>query len=103
MGNFTAAGYTYTVAQICENPGLNFKVYPNPTKDELNIYASGIENGDYTISITNMLGKKINSYEVNVTDKHLEKKISMQQLVSGIYLVTIQSESTKKTFKVEKL
>lgn len=71
------------------------KVYPNPTKDFLNIgYVDTIKS----VEIFNMLGQKVLDKNVNAN----ETKLDLTSLNSGNYLAKIQFMDTVKTVKVIK-
>lgn len=101
-GTFTVAGYTYTISQQCQKPGLDFKVYPNPTNGKVIITGNIVENNDYTITITDMLGKKLENYSVPVSNHQLYKEVNLHAYSSGLYLIQIQSTDFKKVYKIEK-
>jgi hypothetical protein len=69
---------------------LKFKVFPNPTKGELNIFMEEKENKEYILKIYNAIGNRI-----------LERKISKQTNVNtsgfskGIYQVQVCDEDGK--------
>ena len=60
-------------------------IYPNPTKDNLNITAEGMTN----ITITNALGQVMYNEEV-VSDNQI---INMAQFEAGVYMVRITTEN----------
>jgi Secretion system C-terminal sorting domain len=70
----------------------NIKMYPNPAKDVLNIDRAGLDLTSVTIADLN--GRTVKEVKNNV------ETISISDLSSGIYMVTINTENGKK---VEKL
>ncbi len=77
------------------NPKLDFKVYPNPVKDILNIsYTQNITN----IEVYNLLGQKVATKAVNTN----QGQVGMSHLASGTYLVKITADNQTKTIKVIK-
>ncbi|MBK9211933.1 MAG: T9SS type A sorting domain-containing protein [Saprospiraceae bacterium] len=73
-----------------------FKMYPNPVADVLNVYSE--QAGDYEfplkISITDLLGKKC--YEEIILDENsppLLRQIDTQNLAKGSYTIKINSEN----------
>ena len=60
-------------------------VYPNPTKDNLNITAEGMTR----ITITNTVGQVMLDQEV-VSDNEI---INMAQYEAGVYMVRITTEN----------
>ncbi len=72
-----------------------FKVYPNPTKNILNISC----NQDISsIEVYNMVGQRVNNMVLNAN----EGKIDMSNLASGAYFVKVTSNDATKTVKVIK-
>lgn len=81
-----------TTASIVENYSSNFKVYPNPTDNTLNVKS----NIDLTeIQINNLLGQNI----IRKTDNF--ETINVSNLSKGMYIITmktINGQSTSKRF-----
>jgi hypothetical protein len=103
LGIFTVGDHVYTVIQQCQKPGFDFKVYPNPTNGKIVIAGKNIENNNYTITITDMAGKKMMNYSLPVSNYQLYKEINLHAYSNGSYLVQIQSTDFKKVYKIEKL
>ena len=81
----------------------NIKIYPNPANEFFNIKGDDIENDNYEISITNILGEQLNKAIINV-DKHtIEYVLDIKEYASGIYYLNIKSKKINFTYKVEKL
>ncbi len=73
----------------------NFKVYPNPVKDVLNIsYTQNITN----VEVYNMLGQQVITKTVNAN----QGQIDMSNLALGTYLVKVTADSQTNTIKVIK-
>lgn len=73
----------------------NFKSYPNPVKDILNLsYNKTISN----VSIYNLVGQKIITKSINAT----QSQIDMSHLASGTYLVKVTADDQMKIIKVIK-
>jgi hypothetical protein len=77
-----------TFVGMSENELTNFKVYPNPVNDILNIEVEG--NFDYQISTIN--GEKL-------TDGKNNSQINISDLPAGFYLITINTNSGNNTLK----
>lgn len=80
----------------------DLQVYPNPTNDRVNISAEGLDNGNYTITLHNMLGQQVLSEEIKVDGSSLQKNISVSQLPDGMYFVSIEGQGATVVRKVEK-
>lgn len=76
------------------NPDWNIKdifIYPNSTSNYVNIVVENIE--DYKINLYNSLGQRLN---VIINDK----KLQMEHLSSGVYILEIIDENIKRNFKI---
>nr|WP_294936870.1 T9SS type A sorting domain-containing protein [uncultured Flavobacterium sp.] len=72
-----------------------FKAYPNPVRNTLNLSnATEIT----LVAIYNMLGQEVLSESINATEAHLD----MSRLLSGNYIVKVNSGGNTKTIKVVK-
>ncbi|ARV08641.1 hypothetical protein BTO05_02920 [Winogradskyella sp. PC-19] len=96
-GNFAEIGGKYTFApnkvlSNSENDLVNFTVYPNPTRDYINIQSKVNFNKVELYSIT---GKKINT--ISNTDNLRSTQIDMTNLDIGIYFIKIQNSDTNLT------
>ena len=73
----------------------NFKAYPNPVKNILNLsYSKEIS----TVEIFNMLGQKVLIRNLNTS----QGQIDMSNLNSGNYIVKVTVDGLLKTIKVVK-
>ncbi len=70
---------------ISENSDFETKIYPNPTKGELNITAEAMKQ----ISVINALGQTIFSQDV----KSDNETIDMSQFKAGVYMINIITEN----------
>lgn len=75
----------------------NFSIYPNPVQDVLHINWKEIPSGDTKISIFNLVGKRIASFQQDASDE--VQTISVQSLEAGVYLLKIQNEDVNVTKK----
>ena len=93
-GSFGISAYSASLSTISFNPE-NFKAYPNPVKDFLNLsYTQDISD----VAIFNLLGQQVLARKVNAT----ESKIDMSNLSQGTYLVKLTFNGQVKTIKVVK-
>ncbi|MFY0482663.1 T9SS type A sorting domain-containing protein [Flavobacterium sp. PLA-1-15] len=73
----------------------NFKAYPNPVKDILNVsYTENISN----VEVYNLLGQKVATKSINATNGQLD----MSSLAAGSYLVKVTAGNQVQTIKVIK-
>lgn len=93
-GQFQVSAYDASLA----NPNFtssNFKVYPNPVKNVLNL--SGVQNIS-NVAVYNLLGQQVAVKALNAS----EGQIDMSALSRGTYLVKVTSDNEVKTIKVIK-
>jgi hypothetical protein len=80
-----------TIIQTLANQTLatseNFKVYPNPVKEVLNLYATGLYTVN-SISIFNSLGQLI-----QIIANPTNPSINVSGLKQGIYFINISTEN----------
>ncbi len=77
----------YTSTSISSKSNTSIEIYPNPTKDILNLnFNENIKN--YSLVITNVLGEKVLEIE-NTNDK----SIYVSYLISGFYNLLIKSSN----------
>jgi hypothetical protein len=72
-----------------------FLVYPNPTKDYLNVYFTKFEAN--TICITDASGKIV--LQQNIKNKYYEL-VDVSMLLKGLYFLYLKSENDTKVFKI---
>lgn len=71
-------------------------IFPNPTVDYVTVHFTNSSN--YLITITDLTGKKINSFTTNDSQFQIE----MSNYSNGVYLVLVKDISNKK-YKVYKI
>ncbi|MFC1731955.1 T9SS type A sorting domain-containing protein [candidate division KSB1 bacterium] len=72
-----------------------FKIYPNPASDKLNITFNQLDYENAVVSIVNLLGERI--YSSHINDKYFT--IDVSGFSDGIYLITIRSENRFLSFR----
>lgn len=70
-----------------------FKVYPNPTLNDINIAFDALK-GNYTLTITDMLGKVISNYKYTSISGTQNINIPIHHLSKGNYLITIATQKS---------
>lgn len=70
------------------------RVYPNPASDYL--YFNHTENEPFTVSVYDIQGKKLLEEKIE-NDRH---SISVSSLISGIYIVKIETNTASQTEKI---
>jgi len=76
----------------------NFKIYPNPTNDFVNLTSIANSSIDKVI-ITDIKGSVVKTIDFNSV---MEAQISVSELNSGMYFVTVLSDSGSGTTKIIK-
>lgn len=74
---------------------FNLKVYPNPSKNNVNIISDDVITA---ITVTNISGQKL--LETNTSSNHV--LLDLKEYPDGIYFVNVQSEQKSKTVKIIK-
>lgn len=74
---------------------VNFKAYPNPVSDVLNLSHSSEMS---SVEVFNMLGQKVLAKDLNAS----QGQINISSLNSGNYFVKVTSEGQSKTIKIVK-
>ena len=82
---------------IQEEDLFEFKVYPNPTIDILNIQIPSV-NDTTTLRIFDVLGKSVLEQDITESSSQLD----LSSMASGLYIMSFQSGSASKTFKLIK-
>ena len=82
---------------------IDFKLFPNPAHDKLNISFSNINKGLTRFTIYNMQGLKLYDDQINITTDTYNKTINVNNLKSGIYFLKIEnnSQAFNKKFVVD--
>jgi PKD repeat protein len=79
---------------IVENlQDLNLNLYPNPAQTSAKLFASGIQNGSYTITMSNMLGQVVYSQFIDIRNNILDHNINVKSIAAGEYLINLISEN----------
>ncbi|ESU23094.1 M36 fungalysin family metalloprotease [Flavobacterium enshiense DK69] len=73
------------------------RVYPNPTRGQLNIAISNY-SGKLSVQVFDLNGRKVYNQEVN--DFNLESAIQLGNLQSGMYLIKVDGENINYTQKI---
>ena len=77
----------------------DFLVYPNPFNDFINMY-NGRQEEKVMVSVYSTYGQLI--FSKTYANEGMEMRIDTDNLAAGIYMMTIQSETTTSTHKIVK-
>jgi len=90
--------YTLNVSEALSTSEVeinNFKIYPNPTSDVLNIFG---KTPITTIQVYDFLGKLAIDKSINRPSEIL----SLSGLSAGVYLIRVSSQTASQSFKIVK-
>jgi hypothetical protein len=85
----TSNSITYNVASVINGEEVNFRVYPNPFREEATI-DFGYTVNEATISIVDIYGKLIEQHEVVNASSFI---ITNKNKASGVYFMKMETES----------
>lgn len=92
----------FAQASTLSNPkneaDFNVSLFPNPTKDTLNINLGSLTENDYTFLIIDIDGKEV--LNIPITNAKLIESIPVSSLAKGIYLCVLQTSSKRITKKL---
>jgi hypothetical protein len=77
---------------------IEYKVYPNPANDQLNIIMAGEASDNISITIQDMTGKTVmvvSQLEINKVNK-----LNVSELSKGVYLMRIRTGAGDRTEKL---
>ena len=83
-----------------ETTAENISIYPNPTKDELNIEFELIYPENVTLTLQDYLSQQLITENYKNCSGSYKKKIDISGLAIGIYILKIQIGETVCTKKV---
>lgn len=83
------------VAQISD-----MSVYPNPANNFINVKSHLVSAAPTTVTISSLVGQVVYSQEFAQTNNLFSENISVANLNSGVYMVTLSSNGTQKTQKL---
>jgi hypothetical protein len=79
-------------------------VFPNPFQNEINlVIGTGDQDNSATIVVSNYLGQQVSFEKMNVASSStVNHMINMSAFTSGIYFISVETNSTKEVIKVVK-
>jgi hypothetical protein len=77
-----------------------FTVYPNPNKGLFNVSLEGVEQGTYTIEVSNNLGVTVWKSENVMISGNFKTEIDIRPAPSGVYMVLIRNNDSHQVRKV---
>ncbi len=98
-GAFSVLGAQVTYADLCANGVLElqnqnlFNIYPVPAKDFFTIELKHPENGELTVSLTDVNGKIVQNELFNVTKDQMSVQVSVANLQAGVYVLKLNQNN----------
>jgi endo-1,4-beta-D-glucanase Y len=87
---------------IEESQNSELTIYPSPVTSSLELELKNANTDHVQVTLTNMLGKKLEMYEENAQNNNLKLNIDMSQYPSGIYFISVKGNSTSFIRKIIK-
>lgn len=78
---------------------LEFNIFPNPVRDELNIDFSAKTQGNAQIRILDLTGRIVKNYQINTTDSP-RFNINTNDLENGMYFINVNNGLTQKSNRI---
>jgi hypothetical protein len=78
----------------------DFNIYPNPTTGNIFIRWANKTSGNADVTITDVTGRTVLSSTININATSGQSQINMNDLNSGIYLISIKGEGLNYNGKV---
>ena len=97
---------TYTVGgnvSINESISNKFigKVYPNPSNGKFQLYLLNINQGNYTIELTNTIGQVLQSKSIEIISNETKIEFNSEGFAKGVYLLNVSSnELLLKSYRI---
>ena len=91
---------TTAIENIPDDIIIDFKVFPNPSADILNIYFESKTSENFSVEMINPKGQIIFSDEVKNFKNEYQKYIDTKSLANGIYFIVIKNKNGVSTKQV---
>jgi len=96
-------GEAVNKSQILKDNHIDFpaiKVFPNPATQKVEISVSIIDNQSTKLSITNLNGKVVFSNDLGQENGTFTESINLKKWATGVYLVNVIQNNSKRTEKL---
>ncbi len=81
---------------------IEVSIYPNPTKELVNVAISAESNELIHYSLTDMTGRIIEKGDWNLTSSHSIFTLNLSEVTSGAYLLKLSTKEGQSTYRVLK-
>lgn len=80
-----------------------FQVFPNPVRNTANIQLELTKSMDLTMTVTNLMGQEFINQPLNLNAGDNSFQVEMSELPTGLYMVSLKSETGVITYRIQKL
>jgi hypothetical protein len=84
---------------IKDNTLSELKLFPNPATNEITINVMSKENGNGTLTVTNIMGQVIYSENIAIVNGNNQYQVSVSDFGAGFYMATIRTQAGSTTQK----
>ena len=92
-----AVGYFIGIKDL--PAGFDFRLYPNPASNEINLDLDALSSHDLHLRIYDQVGNLVISRDLEISGAHVER-IDVSQLASGVYLFSLEGSDINIQRKV---
>ncbi|MFN8295275.1 MAG: T9SS type A sorting domain-containing protein [Chitinophagales bacterium] len=92
-GQFTYSNIATTNCRYSEEQHTIVSIYPNPTKDMLNVFINSKENEKFLFKLYNLSGMLLIQEKININPTNSFIVINTNQLAAGMYLIEILDDN----------
>jgi hypothetical protein len=94
--------YLFTGIEEAVASGLSISMpYPNPASSQVLISLQSTQQTDLRLSLYNLLGEQVgNDQKIHLVGGEQQIALSVNELASGVYICSMESENFKKTFRL---
>ena len=91
---------TYEIlTDLDENSDIDLSIYPNPASDNMYVDLTSENEGNYTFTITDLMGKVISTETVENYGGQIHHNINLTNLSKGMYILTVAGKDSKTARK----
>lgn len=79
---------------------ISLQAYPNPADDFVNVVLANSAKADYTITLTDILGRSISKQVVTLDEGRNEIPVDLKNVKKGVYFISVKSASGSQQIKI---
>lgn len=89
-----------TIARVEHKYDNLIQVYPNPiTNGRFNLQFNRIPAGEYTLELTDVMGRQIMCKRILTADEYVNQPVSLTSKAKGVYLVRVLNKEKEKVYE----